>query len=628
LIPLLIIDKDIAIVVALALIVISCLVILIYRKKQEQKQDPSAHPSPNPHDYEPLKTELSHLKRDFINKQKALHHLTLKDRDNRRNPLDIESILKELQAEHYLIAAFQSTAHNANALSHLNESTFDELYHIDIQLSKATTHVATLCQFFEDNYEQKKYNFQRQAGRLGSVYESLKTSLSRKRVPSEDKDWVLRYCTIFDQWIERGSSRAVDKLMKQIVSPVEDLLNDYGENDFTPIIRKDLNMAKSLYEDLKEMPVKITEEIKNLIKSYSKATAFIDQFIAGTPIQDEEKQPLITSVEPQSLRSGNQKSLSTQPAATTPSKAPKPSKAILSFLKKHRIVLGILLAAVLSFVGLRKFVFPKKDSNTNLTTQSNTPVPIPKQSKTYTQHYQQLTNYVDSVKNEGDDVPLNLEEAMQPYYGIDVSHLQEEINWDEVVKDARNIDFAVIKATEGQSWQDETFSHNWRNATRHFEVVGAYHFFNIRDPKKQAANFIDQLPERPPKGTFFPIIDVEKNDKLQILAERGQLVSRVKAFIEIVEQHYDTKVVIYSGQYFYDQYLKDQFNDQLFWIARYCDCDSVHDLIQESIQNPSLTEQVIAWQFTDRGKVNGISKEVDLNYVPAYFWEEAIANEE
>jgi len=124
------------------------------------------------------------------------------------------------------------------------------------------------------------------------------------------------------------------------------------------------------------------------------------------------------------------------------------------------------------------------------------------------------------------------------------------------------------------------------------------------------------------ENVFFPVIDVEQDSFLQALAEKGQLVDRVKEFIQEVKAHYETEVIIYSGHYFYDKYLKGHFKDQFFWLARYCECNAVQDLIHESIINKDQEERIVAWQFSDKGRVKGIDKVVDLNYVPAYFWEQ------
>jgi len=58
--------------------------------------------------------------------------------------------------------------------------------------------------------------------------------------------------------------------------------------------------------------------------------------------------------------------------------------------------------------------------------------------------------------------------------GIDVSHYQGKIDWRRVR--AADVEFAYIKATQGNSYKDPRFNENYQAATRAGLVRGAYHF--------------------------------------------------------------------------------------------------------------------------------------------------------
>ena len=62
-------------------------------------------------------------------------------------------------------------------------------------------------------------------------------------------------------------------------------------------------------------------------------------------------------------------------------------------------------------------------------------------------------------------------------HGIDISHHQGKISWDEI--DTSYVKFVYIKATEGSDFQDSLFSFNRNEATRRGIPVGAYHFFTF-----------------------------------------------------------------------------------------------------------------------------------------------------
>jgi len=91
-------------------------------------------------------------------------------------------------------------------------------------------------------------------------------------------------------------------------------------------------------------------------------------------------------------------------------------------------------------------------------------------------------------------------------HGIDISHHQSYINWDTVA--SQPIDFAFVKATEGETFSDSLFSYNWNEMSRVEIKRGAYHFFrpNI-SVENQAKNFIDQVDLK--EGDLPPVLDVE-----------------------------------------------------------------------------------------------------------------------
>ncbi|KAJ7185857.1 glycoside hydrolase family 25 protein [Mycena filopes] len=63
--------------------------------------------------------------------------------------------------------------------------------------------------------------------------------------------------------------------------------------------------------------------------------------------------------------------------------------------------------------------------------------------------------------------------ATQPQ-GIDVSHFQATVNWATVK--ASGVSFVYIKATEGTTFEDPTFSSKYSGATMAGLIRGAYHF--------------------------------------------------------------------------------------------------------------------------------------------------------
>src|SRR3954471_21486658 len=90
--------------------------------------------------------------------------------------------------------------------------------------------------------------------------------------------------------------------------------------------------------------------------------------------------------------------------------------------------------------------------------------------------------------------------------GIDVSHYQQEIDWQQVRR--VGVAFAFIKASEGINVSDPMFNHNWRGAKAARILRGAYHFFRPQlDAEAQVNLFLDRIQND--AGELPPVLDVE-----------------------------------------------------------------------------------------------------------------------
>ncbi len=181
-------------------------------------------------------------------------------------------------------------------------------------------------------------------------------------------------------------------------------------------------------------------------------------------------------------------------------------------------------------------------------------------------------------------------------HGIDVSHHQVIIDWNEVAQ--QGVDFAFIKATEGGDHMDSLFCQNWTKIYDNNIIRGAYHFFrpNI-DPKLQFENFINQVELA--EGDLPPVLDVEVDGDLT----RIQLMAKVQEWLTLIENHYHVTPIIYTNNKFYNKYFSDYFNDYPLWIARY------------NHEQPKLIDDNnwTFWQYGNKGVVKGIIGDVDLN---------------
>ncbi len=186
-----------------------------------------------------------------------------------------------------------------------------------------------------------------------------------------------------------------------------------------------------------------------------------------------------------------------------------------------------------------------------------------------------------------------------PIRGIDVSHHQGEINWTKVAED--DVTFAYIKATEADDLKDKLFNQNWDNAQRVGIAVGAYHFYSLAYPGKiQAENFISTVPTTTKQ--LPPVIDLEYVGNSKKRPLKIELQNNLHEFVNIVSKQYRTDPIIYTTYEFYEDYLYPEFSNNKIWIR---------DIYSKPNTNKIGSWEI--WQYSPRGKVDGIKGFVDLN---------------
>ena len=183
------------------------------------------------------------------------------------------------------------------------------------------------------------------------------------------------------------------------------------------------------------------------------------------------------------------------------------------------------------------------------------------------------------------------------YDGIDVSNYQKDINWEATAKDP-NIKYVYIKATEGATHRQHRYRQNLENARRHGVKVGSYHFLRTSTPiQRQFENFISVV--RPEEQDLVPLLDVETREGWTI----KQLQDSVLFFAQLLEKHYGCKPMIYTNSSYFNNYLGSQFAQYPLFIARYA----------KSEPQLNFGARWILWQFSDRGRIDGIDAMVDLS---------------
>jgi lysozyme len=192
-----------------------------------------------------------------------------------------------------------------------------------------------------------------------------------------------------------------------------------------------------------------------------------------------------------------------------------------------------------------------------------------------------------------------LEKHQGKAIGLDVSEFQGKIDWTlvETIEENHPLEFVFIRATAGNDRVDGRFEENWLGAKNRKIIRGAYHYYRPNENSlEQAKLFIKTVKLK--KGDLPPVLDIEKLPKGQSL---DSLKVGLRRWLNAVEAHYKVKPIIYTGEKYYDDFLKEDFSDYLFWIANY------------NFYREKIGEDWLFWQFTEKASVAGIKGNVDVN---------------
>lgn len=186
-----------------------------------------------------------------------------------------------------------------------------------------------------------------------------------------------------------------------------------------------------------------------------------------------------------------------------------------------------------------------------------------------------------------------------PIFGIDISHHQGRVEWDKLKTE--DVNFIFMKATEGGDYKDSMFLFNWNLAKTLKIKRGAYHYFTFcKNGRDQANNFIEAVKLQ--KGDLPPVIDLEfgGNCKRNVF-NREQLTREIEAFMQVIENNYCEKAIIYTTPDFYKDYISGNFLEHPIWI-------------REVLSKPHLPDnrKWMFWQYRV-DTLQGIDGEVDMN---------------
>lgn len=206
--------------------------------------------------------------------------------------------------------------------------------------------------------------------------------------------------------------------------------------------------------------------------------------------------------------------------------------------------------------------------------------------------------------------------AGSPILGVDVSHHNEELRWQNLKATGRL--FAFIKATEGGDNQDNKFELNRDGAHSNGVICGAYHFFRPKTAVKlQIENFCSYVGAMR-VGELPPVLDIEvpsdwKGVREEHLADWQAIVmedriQRVLQWLVAVEKRLGIRPLIYASPNFVRDILGNdpRLAPYLLWLANYnVDAPTV----------PAPWTVWTFWQHSEKGRIPEFADtNLDLNY--------------
>lgn len=183
--------------------------------------------------------------------------------------------------------------------------------------------------------------------------------------------------------------------------------------------------------------------------------------------------------------------------------------------------------------------------------------------------------------------------------GIDVSVHNGDIDWGKVKTDG--IDFAILRAGYGKlaSQKDQKFEQNYKNAKAVNLPVGAYWYsyaMNENEARQEADVFLSVI-----KGKQFEMpvyFDLEEKKQFDLGKEKVSAIMR--AFLEKVESAGYFTGLYGSASPLFTHTADDIKSHYTIWLAHWVD-------------RTNYSGAYAVWQYSEKGKVDGISGNVDLD---------------
>lgn len=186
--------------------------------------------------------------------------------------------------------------------------------------------------------------------------------------------------------------------------------------------------------------------------------------------------------------------------------------------------------------------------------------------------------------------------------GIDVSEHNGVLDWAKVK--ATGVEFAILRSGYGKKAVDGQFAANLRGAEANGVPYGVYHYSYAltQDDAKREAELALQLLDgkRPAYPVWFDMEDADGYKAKRMTLTKAAITGICKTFVEAVQAAGYT-CGVYANKHWLETYIDvAQLGGCPIWLAQWA-------------SKPTWTGSYDLWQYTDSGKLAGLSGSFDMN---------------
>lgn len=186
--------------------------------------------------------------------------------------------------------------------------------------------------------------------------------------------------------------------------------------------------------------------------------------------------------------------------------------------------------------------------------------------------------------------------------GIDVSSNQGKPDWAKAAKSG--VKFAILRVHQ-RDGIDSLFEYNYKGCKSNGILVGGYKYSYALTPAQAIDEAEDVIAALNGRGLDFPVFYDLEWSRQRSLGKQAIENITVAFLARIRKAGY--KVGIYCNLDWYNNVLSDALKKYDCWIARYPANDN--GSVQERLR-PTVG---VGWQYSSKGKVSGISGNVDMD---------------